>query len=754
MNTRKSLILSSILAVAALGLAAIPCDAGQPKGGGGGAPGGAIPGASLAGQNPALGALLDKLPREQGMYIGPDWNDSAPVFQQIMQGGKANIQALVGMIVDNTQIRPNQMEDYKVRWALHGCVVLAAKSDDKDRKAMADILLSTINDQQGKFVQAYIIQEIMWCGSAEHAPALAKYLSDEILYDYALRAMTAFGPDSLPTIRAALPTAKGRIRLALVQTLGTMRDAKSVADIAKLAADNDADTRIAVYDALGNIGDASASTVLLNAVAKAEKNSWEHTKACEDSLQLAQRLVETGDTASAAKVYQALATSPATADDHHVQIAAVQGAALAKGDIASLMEALKSPDFQVRESVLQTIATTPGPAATKVVCDLLAAATTPTDRVNFLNILAKRKDPTAATAILAQLRDQDDQIRTTAANTLAAVGGAQATSALLAMLNSGQAKDQQLASSALKNLEGKEGDAAIAAAATKATDAGVKANLISVLGAHRAADQSATITAAMTDKDAQVRGAAIRAMGSIATEKELPSLVSVLTTSKDGNDVTAAEEALKSACGRNLGDKVAEAVAPSAATAVAPNGASVVRVLGAAGGPKALAAVSTAAKSGQGDVKNAAIRTLADWRSKDAAAPLLQAAMTAEGDLKIIAIRGLTRMAGDRTLTAEEKTTILSGAIKVATRPEEKREILGAMGNAPSAGTLQAAAASIDDDAVREEACLAVVRIAEQVAKTTPAAVLTPLGKVAEATKNNDTRNRAQRIMQQAGGKK
>ena len=283
--------------------------------------------------------------------------------------------------------------------------------------------------------------------------------------------MEASGLEAAPTIRTALATAKGRPRLAMIQTLGTLRDTKSVADITKFTTDTDRDTRIAALDALGNIGDPSAVTILLGAVEKAQE-PWEHVKACEDSLLLAKRLMEAGDSANATKIYQALSTSTATANDKHVQIAAIQGAALAKADVASLMAALKSEDFQVRESVLQAIATTPGPAATKAVCDILAAATTAADRANFLGVLATRKDPTAVPAVLVQLKDQDDQVRTAAANALAAIGGQQATTALLALLNSTNAKDQQTASAALKNLQGKEGDAAIALAASKAQDAG------------------------------------------------------------------------------------------------------------------------------------------------------------------------------------------------------------------------------------------------------------------------------------------
>jgi HEAT repeat protein len=765
MNTRKRFTKTSILvgliagaAIGAFLLAPVlPCPAGQPKGGqpkaNTPAPSGAIPGATLAGQNPALSAILEKLPRDQGMYIGPDWTDSAPYFETVLKGGKANIQTLVDMLIDNTKLQPNQMEDYKVRWLLHGAVVLAPKQGEPQRQMVAEALEASLKPDQGKYVQAFVIQELLWCAGPEQIPALAKYLSDDLLYDYAIRTLQNIGPAASPAILAALPASKGRPRMAIVQTLGSLRDAKAVPEILEIAADKDRDMRVTAMDALANIGDAAAMPVLLAAVAKAPTDeTFEHIKACEDSLLLAKRLIESGDSANAAKIYTTLAQSPATANERHVRIAAVQGAAMAKGDVASLVAALKSDDFQIRESTLDAITNMPGPVATKIVTDLLGQAGTPAEKVGFLNVLGTRKDATALPAVVAQLKNDDDQVRSAAANAAAAIGGKEATAALLAMLGSTNAKDQQIASGALRNLSGKEGDAAVATAYAKATDGTVKANLLAVLGAHRAADQMDTIMMGVSDKDAQVRAAGIKALGSVATESQLPLLAKALKDSKDGNEVTAAKEALQSACGRQMAEKVADLVAPIA-SAAAPNGPAAILVLSTAGGAKALAAVVAAGKQGQGEVKDVAIRTLADWRGKEAAAPLLDIAGSAEGNLKVLALRGVVRMASDRTTPAEERLKLLGPAMKLASRQEEKRDILGALGSIPTAAALTVAAASLDDDQVREEACQAVVKISQEVVKTNAAAVKDPLTKVSQVARDNRLRDNAKRILDQAAKK-
>lgn len=175
------------------------------------------------------------------------------------------------------------------------------------------------------------------------------------------------------------------------------------------------------------------------------------------------------------------------------------------------------------------------------------------------------------------------------------------------------------------------------------------------------------------------------------------------------------------------------------------------RVLAAAGGADALAAVVKASKSATPEVKAAAIRRLADWKTKDAAGPLLAAAEAADDrTLSVIALRGAIRLARDRSVETDERMKILASAMKIAPGAAEKREVLAAVQAFPAAAGLAIAVPCLDDDAVREEAAVAVVRISETVVKTNAAAVRDPLDKVIKATKNNGVRDNAQRILTQA----
>jgi HEAT repeat protein len=759
MNTRiasvKFPLLGAAVAVALVACLVVPAWAGRGGGSTGDVrptpPGQQLIGASLATGTP-WAETFEQLPRDLGgIYVGLDPEEMAPTLQKVLAGGKANFTALLGMCVDSEKIQPNKLEDYKVRWLLHVSIVAAAKqTDSKDRAAAVDALLTYLaKPDLPKTLQALAIQELQWAGTAEQAPKLAQYLTDEWLYAFALRALESYGPEALPTVRAALATTKGRPHMAIIQTLGMLRDSKSVDAIKPDLAAADRDMRIAAMDALANIGDASSGDAMLKAVEKTE--NWEHTRACDDCLQLAKRLAEAGDSVGATKVYSVLAAKVANIEtDKHVQMAATQGQALAGGDTTALLNALKSQDLQVREAAMQALTTMPGAAATKTVVTLLAQASTPSEKNRFLSILGSRKDATALPAVLPLLKDTDESVKSNAASTVSVIGGPQATTALVGMLGSTNAKDQQIAADALKNVTGKDVDAAVAALYPKATDAGLRTSLLSILAAHRATEQMPVVVTAMSDKEASVRLAAIKAYGAMAGEKDLAPLVKILSTSKDGAEVAAAEEALKSAAARQMADKVTAVVAPAVKDAAPANAAAMVRVLSATGGADALAAVVTASKSTAAEVKEAAIRAMADWRTKDAATPLLAAAQTVDNQtLKVIALRGAIRLSRDKAISAAERVTILTAAMKLAPGTGEKREVLSALQAVPDAAGLALAVPCLDDDGTREEAALAIVKIAETVVKTSPAAVRDPLTKVIAATKNNGTKNNAQRILDQ-----
>ncbi|MBE3070942.1 MAG: hypothetical protein IMZ66_11970, partial [Planctomycetes bacterium] len=145
--------------------------------------------------------------------------------------------------------------------------------------------------------------------------------------------------------------------------------------------------------------------------------------------------------------------------------------------------------------------------------------------------------------------------------------------------------------------------------------------------------------------------------------------------------------------------------------------ASLLRVLGRLGGEKALGAVRGALKNEDAGIRDAAIRALAEWPDGAALGDLLGVARSAtDVQAKVLALRGFARLASEASgLKAEQLAPLFAEAMPLAVRPEEKKVLLGAMAKVPCVETMRLAAGSLTDAALRDEAGLAVVQIAEAV---------------------------------------
>jgi len=691
-----------------------------------------------------LAALADQMPKADpdGRYTGPTPEDAGKVYAAVLKGGADSVVGLVGLMVE-----PGKGEDYKVRYLLHGLVTYVARpGGDKDRQMVCQALLSTLGGAAPKAVQGTVVQELQALGTKDTAAPLGKFLLDDDLCDPVARALLAFG-DTADIFRAALPTARGRNRIAIIQALGVLRDAKAAGDLQKATADAEAGVRISARDALGNIGDPGSVDTLLAASHITEP--YERIRATEASLVLAGRLLEAGAKNDSKRIYKHLWDARTTVEERHVRIAALQGLAAIRADMNDLLAAMKTGDMQIRAAAIRLATATPGREMT-MQCVAAMEKASSVDRASLLAIVGARGDPAAMRAVLGAFKDPDESVRAAAMLAAGAIGGEGASEALLSAAGDRPGKDRDAALDALAKACGNDAGAAVAAAMTKAPDPAFKVALLGVLAARRASDQMTAVMDAAKDSSAPVRIAALKALGALPGGQQLPSLVAVLKETKDGDELAAAEAALKAACARDQRDRCADLVSAALAGAAPANAAAMIRVLGTAGTKKAMDTLLAVSKDGAAELKEAAVRTLAGWRSKDAATPLLEVVRnTDNATLKVLALRGAIGLASAKGVSNEDKMKILPEALRLAVRPEEKREVLGGLAAVQTLASFQAAAPCLDDDAVKEEAAAAVVQIAEKIAKQNADAVRDTLTKAAGLAKNERVRAAAERILGQ-----
>jgi hypothetical protein len=273
-------------------------------------------------QTSALVALVNKMPNpdQRGMYCTDiDKEKIEGAIRDILRGGRENIIGVIDMLVE-----PGKGDDAKAHYALH-CMALRVcmLDNDRPRRRFSRILASQIGGDRQKEVQKYLIRELQVAGGKEAVESLGKVLTDEELCEAAAQALVAIGDGAAEQFRSALPEARGKCRLTIVQNLGVVGDTESVVALKKAVSDEDEAIRIAAVWALANIGDASSASMLLRVVDQAD--GWERIQATKACLLLAEKLNAASKKSEASRIYKHLRDTRTKPAERYVSEAAKIG---------------------------------------------------------------------------------------------------------------------------------------------------------------------------------------------------------------------------------------------------------------------------------------------------------------------------------------------------------------------------------------------------------------------------------------------
>jgi HEAT repeat protein len=265
-----------------------------------------------------LKALVDQMPEadDRDMYTGEmDKEKIEKAVAEMCRDGRASVVGLVDMLGE-----PGSDADVKPHYALH-CLVNHALivGDQGARKAVAETLAGELSGDRPKHVKAFLCQELQWAGGQEAVAGLAALLEDADLVEPAAMALVAIREGAAEALRAALPKAKGKCRLNIVEGLGALEDAQSAPALREALDDPDVEVRLAAGWALARLGDAASVEFLLEA-ANCEPG-WERIQATKHCLVLAEKLSAAGRRDLAQKVYQRLRDSRRDGEQYVREIA-------------------------------------------------------------------------------------------------------------------------------------------------------------------------------------------------------------------------------------------------------------------------------------------------------------------------------------------------------------------------------------------------------------------------------------------------
>jgi len=575
-------------------------------------------------------------------------------------------------------------------------------------KAIETKLIGAMNAPTATFeCKQFVCRMLRRIGTDQSVDSLAALLTDEKLSHMARFALQRMPSDKVDAVlREALGKVDDKLKVGIVSSIADRRDRKAVDALAKLTASANADLAGAALAALGRIGGEQAAAAISGATVS---KALAPTKA-DAHLMCADSLTKEGKTSAAAAIYTALS---GPGNPKMVRVAAFQGlvATDPAGMMPKVMAMLKGDDVAMQRAASRIITAAPGAGVTKAVAAQLGSVSDEA-KVILLTALATRGDRAATPAVARSLASSNEAVRIAAIRTLAAIGDATCVAPLTKTATAG-GQTAKAALDTLSRLTGDGVDNEIIACFAGKTSAGEISAVRTILAKVAALRQATAVVPCIiakgaTDSNPAARQASYEAIGALAGPNDLGTIVSMLVANTREAERATLEQALAVSAGRV---KDVDARAAAAIAALPKGGAArgnLMNVLARLGGDKARKAVE-----GQlsGDARTSAIRALAAWGD---ASPLASLQGVASSDSnavnKVLALRGVIRLAAMPSKRSDAETvTILAGAMKLASRADEKRSILAILPRTEKA--LAIAQSCTSDAAVKAEAALAVRKI-------------------------------------------
>lgn len=620
-----------------------------------------------------------------------------------------------------------------------------------DEPKLIAVLKSADASRRDKVVAC---RELAVIGTKDAVAALAALLGDEKLSH-----MARYGLEPIPdasvdeAFRAALGTLKGKPLVGVIGSVGVRRDAAAVGLLSDLLRQEQVgpEAKQAIHRALGSIGTVEASAVLKRSLEYVPEGRRHDLY--EGLLRCAEHLAVEDHRDAATEIYDMIrAESNAP---HQVRAGALRGAILVRGKngVHLLAESLGSDDYIVFSAAVQASQEMAGSEVTQA---LTAALKTVADdnKILVMQTLGLRSDNEAVPALCDVAKSGSTPVRVGAIKTMAAIGVAYPVDVLIGLLDD---KDDAVAKAALEALGSLPGKAADDAAVKVfgSRDADRQRAGLQLMGRRRMRDSVPMLFQAMGKASPEMRPELIKAVGDLGGPDQLDTLLDVLLDLEVSGELEAARQAIAEMSRKAEDPQVCSNQLIGRLSKAKPDQKIVLlRVLSGIGAPTALPVVRKAVDDSNNEVHMAAIRALGSWKNLGAAPYLLELAKDATNpNDRTLCFRQYLQRTRRQDVSVEAKLDMCRRADELAHRDDEKRFLLGTLGNIHVPETLEQTLAYLDDSAVRQEAALATLTVAERLLDKNAASAVGPLQKVIQADINSDLTDRAKNLLTQAKAK-
>jgi HEAT repeat protein len=624
---------------------------------------------------------------------------------------------------------------------------VAAKEDEGKLIAVLKSSAASRKDKSDACRQLAII------ATKKAIPTLVDLLSDEELSHNARYALEPIPEPAVDeAFRAALGRLKGLPLVGVIGSVGVRRDAQAVKLLTGLLRDSDPLVARAAARALGDIGNAQATAGLQGQLGRTSGITKLHV--CEGLFRCAESLASEGDTDAAMAIYDKLRGIEAP---HQVRAGALRGAILTRGTdgVGLLREFLGSGDYILFSAAVQAAQEMKGSAVTAALTAALNGL--PADnQILTIGALGFRGDPEALPTLFQTAKGGPEAVRVAAIRAIAEIDHVSAVPVLAGLLADSSRAVAGAAQEALGSLTGDAADAAVMDM-FRGSGTGKRLAALELMERRRMTQAVPVLLKASGDADTKVRPAAIKMVGELGDSGQLAALLDVLMELQSSGDLEAARQALSDVCGKaDNPESCSGKLIGQLGRARPAQKIVLLRVLSGVGGQAGLKAVRQAVGDSNAKVHAAAIRALGSWKTTDAAPHLLTLAKEADTPAdKALCLRAYLGMAARRDLSVGQRLGMCRQAVSMVQSDDEKRMLLGTLSNINATEAMVVIAPYLNDSAIRQEAVLASLKIAERLLNGRDSGnqapkLIAPLEKVVKVPAGDDLSRRAKELLKQA----
>ena len=635
----------------------------------------------------------------------------------------------------------NRTTDLAARIAVERMVHhAAAPKSSMDRAAISQALAQQASSDRPAIVRTFAIRMLSFIGGDAEVPALANLLTDPQVGEISRFALVRIpGHASLAALKAALPGAKGEMRIGLINALGARRDADALPALEATVKSDDPAVRAAALQAMARIPDQRSAAVVRASIERGP--AADKASAWDAYVKLGETLLAASKRADAENVYR-FAYSNGPSEQLRCAGLVGLGKVGSSGAVKTVLDALLIPPPAVRTAsgaarsaiarrdlkgaAIEALEAAPGAKATAAIGDRMLASRG-SEKVVLVQILGRRGGPAAVTALATASGDAAEAVRLAAAQALGETGEASAVSPLVARLQDRSEAVRDAAELSLIQLRGK-GVTGAEIKATAGAPGAVRVALLQALGDRKDPAAMPALLDALNDKSKPARMAALEGIAASARQTDAGArarLVEVLRKG-DKDERQAALHALSRVPVSMIGSGEKAQFVSLEANAPAPMRASLLGTMASWNDPSLMDLFAKAAADSNEGVAVAGLsgltpllaQPIAAAKAASIQAELLDIAEKNSGASRAAALEGYLALADQRRGSdAAGALVMYHNALGLAQDDESRRAALRGVAAIGSVDSLRYVERFLDQGGAMGEAAVAAVAIAGKVAQ-------------------------------------